>query len=56
MFVLYKNDKPLLHCKYWEDLVEFVEELKRINNKEFVDRREFTVKSGNEVLYRWHRK
>ena len=56
MFTLYKNNKPLLNAKYWEDLVEFVEELKKCNNKKFVDRREFTVKSFDEVIYYWNRK
>lgn len=56
MFTLYKNGKALLNAKHWEDLVYFVEELKKCNNKKFVDRREFIVKSYNEVIYRWNRK
>lgn len=52
MFVLYKNNKAILRGKYWEDLVYFVEELKDLNKK-FVDRREFVVKSDNEILYNW---
>ena len=52
MFVLYKNNKAFLRGKYWEDLVDFVEELKDLNKK-FVDRREFVVKSDNEILYNW---
>lgn len=55
MFVLYKNGKGILCSRYWEDLVDFVEELKNLNKK-FVDRRDFVVKSGNEVLYCWKRK
>ena len=56
MFTLYKNGKALLNAKHWEDLVSFVEELKKCNNKKFVDRREFIVKSYDEVIYRWNRK
>lgn len=56
MFTLYKNGKPLLNAKYWEDLVDFVEELKKCNNKKFVDRREFEVKSYNETIYFWSRR
>ena len=56
MFTVYKNGKPLLNAKYWEDLVSFVEELKKINTPKFVDRREFLVKSYNEVIYKWYRK
>lgn len=55
MFTLYKNNKPILNGRYWEDFVEFVEELKKLN-KNFVDRREFSVKSYEEVLYSWNRK
>lgn len=55
MFTLYKNNKALLNAKYWEDLVSFVEELKELNKK-YVDRREFTVRSYDEVLYSWNRK
>lgn len=55
MFTLYKNGKRLLHARYWEDLVSFVEELKELNKK-FVDRREFVVKSYDEILYSWNRK
>lgn len=38
---LYKNDKLLLRGM-WEDLVDFVEELKELNPK-FVNRKEFKV-------------
>lgn len=55
MFTLWKKDKLLLHAMHWEDLVEFVEELKELNKK-WVDRRMFTVKSYDEVIYSWNRK
>lgn len=55
MFVLYKNNKPILRGRYWEDLVDFVEELKELNKK-YVDRREFVVKSNDEILYNWNRR
>ena len=55
MFILYKNGKAILAGRYWEDLVEFVDELKELNKK-YVDRRNFVVKSGNEILYSWNRK
>lgn len=55
IFTLYKSNKPILNGRYWEDLVEFVEELKELNKK-FVDRRKFVVKSYDEVLYTWNRK
>ncbi len=51
---LYKNDK-LLIVGFWEDLDWFVEELKRLNPK-WVDRREFTIRSGDEILKSWNRK
>ena len=53
MFTLYKNNKALLNAKHWEYLVSFVEELKELNKK-YVDRREFTVKGYDEVLYFIH--
>ena len=55
MFILYKNNKPILRGRYWEDLVDFIEELKELNKK-FVDRREFVVKSNDEVLHSWRRR
>lgn len=51
---LYKNNKPLI-VGHWEDLDWFVEELKRLNPK-WVDRREFTIKSGEEIFKKWDRK
>lgn len=53
-FALYKNNKILGVGKYFEDLEDFVEELKRLN-KNFVDRREFKIKSGNEIIREWKR-
>ncbi len=54
-FALYKNKKILGVAKYFEDLEDFVEELKRLN-KNFVDRREFKIMSGNEIIKEWKRK
>lgn len=51
---LYKSDKLLL-VGCWEDLDYFVEELKRLNPK-WVDRREFTIKSGDEIVKTWNKK
>ena len=31
--ILYKNDKAILLGKYYEDLIDFVEELKKIDKK-----------------------
>lgn len=52
---LYKNDKLLLRgC--WEDLENFVEELKELNPK-FTDRREFKIVDGEGyIIKQWFRK
>lgn len=55
MFDLYRKNKIVLHGRYWENLVDFVNKLK-VLNKKFVDRRDFVVKIGNEVIYCWKRK
>ena len=55
MFTLYRYEKPILNYCYWEDLVDFVEELKALNKK-YLDRGIFTVRSNNEVIYSWKRK
>ncbi len=55
MFTLYRDNIPILNSRYWEDLVDFIEELKRLNPK-FVDRRNFIVKSYDQVMYSWNRK
>lgn len=55
MVTLYRNNIPILNAKHWEDLVEFIEELKRLNPK-FVDRRDFIVKSYDQVMYSWNKK
>lgn len=52
---LYKNGKLIMVAKYYEDLEEFVEELKRLNPK-WVDRREFEVRMGEDVMKIWKRK
>lgn len=52
---LYKNNKCLLRGMY-EDLINFVEELKCLNPK-FVDRKEFKIiSSSGETLKQWFRK
>lgn len=52
---LYKNDKLILRGM-WEDLVDFVEELKKLNPK-FVNRKEFKVADcEGYVLKKWYRK
>lgn len=57
MFILYINEKPLLHgC--WEDLESFVEEVKKLN-PDFIDRRKFKIVFGNgsnEIFKIWNRK
>lgn len=55
MFTLYINNELLLYANHWEELVEFVEKLKKLNKK-FIDRRKFVIKGYNQVLYRWYRK
>ena len=52
---LYKNNKCLLRGIY-EDLIDFVEELKELNPK-YVDRKEFKVISpSGDILKQWFRK
>ena len=52
---LYQKDKCLLRGMY-EDLENFVEELKELNPK-YVDRREFKVISpSGEIIKQWFRK
>ena len=55
MLKLYKNGKLLLVALYWEDLVSFVEIMKKYN-KRFINRKEFVVKCNDETLYYWNRK
>lgn len=52
---LYKNEKCLLRGM-WEDLIDFVEELKELNSN-YVDRREFKILSpSGDVLKQWFKK
>lgn len=52
---LYKNDKCILRGM-WEDLENFVEELKELNPR-FVDRKEFKIFSpSGEILKTWNRR
>ena len=52
---LYKNDKCILRG-IWEDLENFVEELKELNPRS-VDRKEFKIVSpSGEILKIWNRR
>ena len=52
---LYKSDKCILRGM-WEDLENFVEELKELNPR-FVDRKEFKiVYPSGEILKTWNRR
>lgn len=52
---LYKNDKCILRGM-WEDLGNFVEELKELNPRS-VDRKEFKIVSpSGEILKIWNRR
>lgn len=52
---LYKNNKLLLLGLH-EDLIDFVEKLKRLN-KDYIDRREFKVLGiSGDTLKQWFRK
>ena len=52
---LYKNDKCILRGM-WEDLENFVEELKKLNPR-FVDRKEFKfVSPSGDILKTWNRR
>lgn len=52
---LYKNNKLLL-IGCWEDLVDFVEELKELNPK-YINRKEFKVlDADNYLMKEWKRK
>lgn len=52
---LYKSDKCILRGM-WEDLENFVEELKELNPR-FVDRKEFKIVSpSGEILKTWNRR
>lgn len=55
MFSLYKNDELIAEFRHWEDAVDFIEELKRLNPYE-VDRRNFEVKINNDVIKIWSRR
>ena len=55
MFTLYKNGKIILNAIYWEDLVSFVEILKKYN-KNTINRKNYIVKSNNDVIYSWRKK
>lgn len=54
-FALVKDNKILMVAKFFEDLEEFVEELKKLNPK-WTDRRDFKIVSGNEIIKKWIRK
>lgn len=52
MFTLYKNKKLLLTAPYGEDLVSFVEIIKKYN-KNIINRKDFVVKCNNDIFYYW---
>lgn len=54
-FALCKKGKILGVAKYFEDLEYFVEELKRLNPKT-IDKRDFKIVSGTEIIKEWKRK
>ncbi len=54
-FALTKNNKILGVAQYFEDLEDFVEELKKLNPK-MIDRRDFKIVSGDEIIREWTRK
>ena len=54
-FALCKNNKILCVAKYFEDLEYFVEELKRFNPNT-IDRRDFKIISGDQIIREWKRK
>ena len=54
-FALIKDNEILFVAKYFEDLEDFVEELKKLNPKT-IDRRDFKVVSGNEIIREWKRR
>lgn len=55
MFELYKKEKIQLVAPFWEDLVSFVEIIKKYN-KDFINRKDFVVKHNNNIIYCWKRK
>ena len=55
MFKLYKNEKLLLVAPYWEDLVNFVEIIKKYNKK-FINRKDFIIKCNDELFFDGKRK
>lgn len=55
MFNLYKKNKLILSAPYYEDLISFVEVLKKFNKK-IINRREYRVMSNNEIIYSWKKR
>lgn len=55
MFGLYKNKELIAEFKHWEDAVDFIEELKRLNPNE-IDRRSFEVKINDDSIKKWYRR
>jgi hypothetical protein len=54
-FALYRKEKIITVAKYYEDLEEFVEELKKLNPR-WIDRREFTIRCKDEIIRSWQSK
>lgn len=57
MFELIKNGKVLMLGRHWEDLEQFVEDVKKLNANE-IDRRQFKIKlsNSNEIFKEWKKK
>lgn len=55
MFRLYKNNICILSAPYYEDLISFVEIIKKYN-KNFIDRKEFEVRNDEITIYKWRKK
>jgi len=54
-FILYKNNEIIATAEHFENLEEFVEELKKLNSK-LIDRREFVIMNKKAVIKKWYRR
>ena len=54
-FALYKNNKIIGVSKNYEDIEDFVEKLKILNPEE-IDRRKYTIQSGETIIKFWTKK
>lgn len=55
MFELWAYEKIIAHAKHWEDLEDFINELK-ILNPSTVDRRNYKVMLNGDIYVEWKRK